>query len=538
MNRHWHLTRKNLSLAATGLALVSWYTTAHGLLEFVFHNWWQAAIISGAIQITLFILNLKLISYIKNNRWGVLPLWIACLTASCTFSYVYISSAIYNDSLYYSDADRVIEEKITEMSLQVNEYISNNITYNKNIMEQYCSTLADLNIAYISSSDASAILDGYINLLKSNDLHKMKDPTMMQSIQLLENVIQVFPADYSDQDIQSAINNISSIKKYFNDYLSVTDKLREDEFQMWQKINKRLEQYPHFQDPEFIELQQQNTERGEYINSLDSKIVYIKTAINTTNNSIEGLKREQQNNSGNKITSAKQNLLLEMNKDSPDLDRIEFYANQIYEAIISQNISNESFEIKDYYKFKNAVSQYRTFQGLKSEIENSIESLDNPRIGFTLNETNIHDESELHTWKNNWYEILHNLKNIIRSCPLPNELTTIPDDADVTESIQLIVYPFDEFSSETMITTISEIERSYLADLNIIEKTLNLLVTKYKYMAWFSLFSAILLDLIGTLIGIFLYYNNSNVRKAQNTQPNLDKPENIVSGGIPDPSVS
>lgn len=338
----------------------------------------------------------------------------------------------------------------------------------------------------------------------------------------------MFPANYSDQDIQSALNNINSINNYFDDLLTVTEKSRGDEFQMWQEINHRLEQYPHFQDPEFIELQQQNTERGNYINSLDSKIIYIKTAISTTNNSIKSLKREQQNNSSNKISSAKQNLLLEMNKDKPNLNQIEIYANQIYEAIISQNISSKSFDIKDYYNFKNAVSQYRTFQRLKSDIESFLISLENPRISFTLDETNIHDESELHTWKNNWYEILNNLKNIIRSCPLPSELSITPEESDVAKSNQLTAYPFDDFSSEAMITTISEIERAYLADLNIIEKTLDLLASKYKYMAWFSLIFAILLDLIGALIGIFLYYNKTNAKKTQNIQPNSNKPDNII----------
>lgn len=541
MNKHLKLTRKNLSLAATGLALVSWYTTAHGLYEFVFQNWWQAAIISGAIQITLFILNLKLIHYIKNNIWGVLFLWIICITASSTFSYVYISSVIYNDSLYYSDADRIIEEQITDLSLQINEYISNNIAYNKDFMEKYCSTLTDLNITYQSTSDVTRILNEYLNLLKNNDLYKTNEPTISQSVQLLQNIINKPNQHYSTQEIESSLNNISTIKNQLEDLLSTTQKSREDSFKMWKDTSDRLAQYPHFQDAEFIKLQSQNRERENDINNLDTKIIHIKNALNITNNYTKSIKNELQNNSKIKLTSAKQNLLLEMNKDTPNLEQIEFNANIIYEIIISQNIASEDFELKDYYSFKNAVQQYKDFHKLNLDMENILKSLEIPRIDFTLNGTDISTTEELHNWRNSWYKLLNELKNIIRNCPIQNELTLAADTPNGTENIKLlpsVMLPNKNFKRESFINTISEIERAYLANLNIIEKSLNLLTSKYKYMARFSLVSAILLDLIGGLMGIFLYYNNMHTNTPQNVSPNTNTKEPAQLENNINPSLS
>lgn len=270
-----------------------------------------------------------------------------------------------------------------------------------------------------------------------------------------------------------------------------------------------MAQYPRFQDSEFIKLQQQNTERGNYIDGLTDKINYISTAINTTNNCIKSLKNEQQHNGINKVISIRQNLLMEMNKDAPDLEKIEFYANQIYEAIIGQDISSESAQIKDYYNFRNAVSQYKAFQALKSDIENTLKSLKVSRIDFTLNNANTDNKIALSAWKSNWHNILNELKNIIRSCPLPNELILTSDTSDESEPTkpnQSAMQTYDDFKREKLITSISEIEHAYLTDLNIIEKSLHLLSSKYKYMAWFSFAAAILLDLLGALMGIALHW--------------------------------
>lgn len=174
-------------------------------------------------------------------------------------------------------------------------------------------------------------------------------------------------------------------------------------------------------------------------------------------------------------------------------------------------------------------------------MENILKSLEIPRIDFTLNGTDISTTEELHNWRNSWYKLLNELKNIIRNCPIQNELTLAADTPNGTENIKLlpsVMLPNKNFKRESFINTISEIERAYLANLNIIEKSLNLLTSKYKYMARFSLVSAILLDLIGGLMGIFLYYNNMHTNTPQNVSPNTNTKEPAQLENNINPSLS
>ena len=51
--------RKLFASAALGTAVISWLATATGLNHFVFHTYWQALILSGAIQGPLFALSTR-----------------------------------------------------------------------------------------------------------------------------------------------------------------------------------------------------------------------------------------------------------------------------------------------------------------------------------------------------------------------------------------------------------------------------------------------------------------------------------------------
>ena len=55
-------------------------------------------------------------------------------------------------------------------------------------------------------------------------------------------------------------------------------------------------------------------------------------------------------------------------------------------------------------------------------------------------------------------------------------------------------------------------------------------------MAWFSLISAILLDLTGTLIGIFLYYNNAKINRSDSSQRDDTRASSL--NGTAEPSLS
>lgn len=221
-----------------------------------------------------------------------------------------------------------------------------------------------------------------------------------------------------------------------------------------------------------------------------------------------------------------------MNKDKPDETTIKNCLNTIYDAIIQQNSSEGSIEINNYYTFKNTVLQYLKFLELQTDINMIMDSLKNSHLTGQ-------DNKLINDWKNDWYKILNNLRDVIQSCPTSDILTLEGSSTNESENIWLkdnTLPSANNFKREKMLTYISEIERKYLSDMNAIERSLNLLISKYKYMAWFSLISAILLDLTGTLIGIFLYYNNAKINRSDSSQRDDTRASSL--NGTAEPSLS
>ena len=129
--------RKLLVTCSLALAMVSFYATAQGLHEYVFTQMWQALLVSAAIQTALFILNLKLIYFFTLNPRIVLILWATMLVSSSLFSFVFISNEIYNTSLYYSDAERIMDEFTIKKCYQYQNYLDNYLIYTKEAMDAY-----------------------------------------------------------------------------------------------------------------------------------------------------------------------------------------------------------------------------------------------------------------------------------------------------------------------------------------------------------------------------------------------------------------
>lgn len=60
--------RRLLASSALSAAIISWIATAQGLHTYVFSYYWQAAIISAAIQGTLFAFSIKAIPLMKKLK--------------------------------------------------------------------------------------------------------------------------------------------------------------------------------------------------------------------------------------------------------------------------------------------------------------------------------------------------------------------------------------------------------------------------------------------------------------------------------------
>lgn len=491
--------KKYLSLAATGLSLVSFYTTAQGLHDFVFHETWQAFIISGAIQISLFIMNLKLAYFFETKGWISIALWFLTITASVTFSYVYIANEIYEDNLYYSDVHRIMDEEVMKMSLELETYMTFYRDYAEDIIEEYCS---DLTVGDLQGDKASGTVNdneskayNYLQEceddLKRTKLFEEGDGVFMHAVQALREASDSLPENYLSDDIEIVSISLTEIKNNLEGYSGKLEKAKEKSMERWLEVNERLKQYPNFKDVEFQSLQEQNNTTEAEIKALEEKLIEVGTAISSVEACIEKLAFEKQQNVVNKVTAARISLLLEMNQEVLNPKEMQMYMDQIYGVLIQENTSVNQQRIEDYYLFKEALEVYGKLRDLQEEKEEIIGLLDNIRVSVSGEKRAGYDftqKDDLECWKTQWHECLNKMRFIIRQCPIMKENNTV-----IT------------LEREELLNDVSAMERAYLDNVNKMEKAGNLLGSKYRSMALFALVAAIFLDGLGAMLGVFLY---------------------------------
>lgn len=532
MNKQWPVVRKYLSLAAVGLSVVSFYTTAQGLYEFVFHEMWQALLISGAVQISLFVLNLKLFYFFKKKWWVAVTLWILTITASSTFSYVYIANEIYNDSLYYSDVNRIMDEKVTNLSFQLKDHIDASTAYVKETMNAYCSTLsvpADTSVTS-PSKPVKDLIANCTSSLKTAALFSGTDTVFRQCVKLMEDAVAMLPDSYTDAQIGSTIASVEMAGTNLLKLKTNTESKVTSAKTRWTDINERLKQYKNFRDPEFQKLQDQNNEIEAEIKELEDNLIEIDTAISSTSLCIQKLTAEKDSNIANRMTASRENLLLEVNKETPDTQVIETSLNDIYGLLIRQGYAGDSSQINNYFNFKQAVSSYKKLIQMADENQAVLAALDLSRVNATGAENtgvivNAKNPDSLSQWKTGWHQQLNQLRAIVRDCPLPESTLIVAKDLsgnNVPINRENTLLPIDR---ESIIDTISSMERSYLEDLNKMEKAGNLLFSKYKGMARFSLAAAVFLDLVSAMIGAFLYFNKPDKKTGEKKTQPVTKPD-------------
>ncbi len=127
-----------LQFAVVFLALVSFFTTANGMKEYIFQdNGVIAYMASAAIQGILLALSMNLPGYLRgiwNSGWNGFFRFLMCLLAvlltgvaifcSSWFSYVYIAEVIHRDS-WDTDSELLVQQTYREELYNAQEYAHN-----------------------------------------------------------------------------------------------------------------------------------------------------------------------------------------------------------------------------------------------------------------------------------------------------------------------------------------------------------------------------------------------------------------------------
>ena len=472
--------RKLLVTCSLALAMVSFYATAQGLHEYVFTQMWQALLVSAAIQTALFILNLKLIYFFTLNPRFVLILWATMLISSSLFSFVFISNEIYNTSLYYSDAERIMDEFTIKKCYQYQNYLDNYLIYTKEAMDAYCS------VPFVSHSSES-----------NTEITKILDDckTDISSFTFSSNCAAFH---------RSLLKNLDSIKSSLPSSYNIRSKEA-----VWNNINLRLSQYRNFNDQAFIDLQNDNNKRDTEINSMKAEATQLDSVISALQTCINKVTAHKMNNTENTMESYRHDLMVEINKDAPDGDILDTITSDMFTLLLKEGFTSSSYEMTNYFSFKNSLSVRKEILECQDKTDAIIHMLDNKRqdknaFMFT-SKADENTEKQIESWKQLWYGQTNELRELVKSLPLPQDLIIYSSDAE-NGTVTLnpgINLPEPDRTDE--IDDISALERRYLANLNPLEKALNLLHTKYNTMALFSAAAAAVLDISSALMGAFVY---------------------------------
>lgn len=519
--------RKMLSTAALSVALISWYTTANGLHQYVFDNTWQAYIISAALQGVLFSLSIKgipiLLQFKIAKKIFLILVWGCLLGASSIFSYVYISKDVYSDRLLQEDVHRIFSTYCLSQNYWLSDQADKLLNGSSddrggiiNDMNSYIQTLASLE-------------DG-VNLSEGNNdkkIEKIKKSILPYAYihnehngKIQKNAIIKECIDTSD--LVSKLNIILN-QKYVEQAMSDAKVESDTLIEAIETRKTRKES----------EKKSKEKERGEYQERL-------KTFSNTDSNAYKDTKRQLENvikeiNKIEKITSALEeelskvnrvlnvldsvdksmasflynevlNIRSKMNKKEIDVKAVRKSAESLYDILLenSATIAASDSRLTKYPDFKSNLSKYASVVKAKKLINVEIKSLYNlesiDKLNFEFSDagqktasTGSNADNDITTsedgWKNYWQAHLNSLKKSAKKMQAGGLDTEL-----ITELLE----------------TIENYERLYLSDLNDFELAWELLFgsnPKHPYTALlkFSFIFSFGIDTFSVFISCLLY---------------------------------
>lgn len=489
--------RDILKTAALSASLISWYTTANGLHEYVFGNLWMAYVVSAALQGALFALSIRGISLFfgfkfKLKRVGLLVIWACLLISSSIFSYVYISRDVYTDQLLLEDAQRVFrEECLTEnyhLRSSTDQLLSGSES-GKNIlqeMDRYVNNLAVLeNGVDLSEDGSNQKLSGLrarlLPYAYNNNDSMEKIQNCVDTSNLIGYIDKILTGQFTAQDIEDT--------KIFAEKLDAN-------------ILERKKGEERVQDMKTTNLTDYQTRLGTFMNTndpdyqrLNQEVSDLETDIEVISSTISALVDEQliieevpvvlqsvNNSMSVSLYNSVREIRVAMNQEKIDTELVKQLVEEIYDTLLENNsrITATDVRLAGYSSFKSNLEKYAAVIEAQQWIDDELQSLYNLKSIAELNQEG--DKA----WSDYWQTHLNALKQSAQ---------------------RLQAGGLDEEIISSLITKLERIERLYLSDLNDFERAWGLLFGSHPYKALlrFSFYFSFGIDLFSVFMSTLLY---------------------------------
>lgn len=482
-----------LTTAAVSLAIVSCIATASGLSQYVFDKgkYWQALIISTAIQGTLFTLSIKgpalIMRKTGRTKWlraiFVILVWFIAMVASFLFSYVYISSTAYSHTLLMQDAHSILSKDCLALNFELDADAKNTMDSLQGSMNSYITTLSTVGSARAEESEKldqtkQDTIQGVIdNLPEQSDaigslLNKLGDGTLTNDERdiLLEGIKQLLKDNNSIYEDKTAARS--------NAYDALSD------------IQQRLASFMNTNSPVYQGLIDQQSETNKIITELSHDIGSLEEERRALNEAYL-LLADDNSNLKTRLDASVLALrkffnALDENSNMQDLLKI---SSEIYNVLIENNVSENDPRLEKYAQFKIDVKNYEyaakayiTLEKERSELNKVYEETLDP-AGARLENTAF---SEVE-WKTYWVSRLNQLEIVIGQLEEINSL--------------------DNEYAKSQIEQLASRKRLYLSDLNDLDRAFSLLFQEHEHknIIFFSIGFAVFIDLFAFFIGWLLF---------------------------------
>ena len=491
-----------LTTAALALALVSWLATANGLSRYVFTGkaYWQAVIISMAIQGALFALSIKGPTLILSNGRGnrayrvfrvifVFFIWIVAMVASFTFSYVYISSYVYPNTLLMQDAQGILSADSLSKCYELRAINDGALEGRQEDMDAYITYLA-------ASGESAGSLTGesdeeLLGIIQS--LGDFDDTELICNL-LGQMVDGSITSDYREVLADSINALLEATAEVRNNRLEDLDNLRSN----YNSNATRLASFRNTNDETYLDLLKKQDDLDSQMKVLNAEIASLekeKSILSQASTAVQLSERSLESTLDTKVKELRE-LMNEIDIHA-DTEAILKCAGEIYDTLIENNVSSGDSRLAKYPEFKTSVKNFAALTAVSSAINAEINALTDTNnsvsnIPYSISEADGIDA----TWSAYWSQRLTAIQDIIERMIEGGAFTAVGED-EITIT-----------TATEMIKQLTAYRRMYLSDLNDFERATSLLSKdhEYKTLLYFSGGFAIFLDFFAFLIGWLIYF--------------------------------
>lgn len=496
--RESNATISVLSSAGLATALISWVATAQGLQKYVFTEWWQAFVISGAIQSSLFTCNIKGPFILKRLRWygkiAFLLFYLLVLGASSTFSFVYIESVAYPDELFRDDANRILVDDC----LRIDYMMSNSVEQHmKNIIKEINEYITILSTA---TEDGGTDKPDYTSL--KQEIEKL-DPN--EDITLISAINKILNYDYNTTDLDNVRTAINTTRKNLEEKKETSlNEINGMKEQYITEVN-RLGTFKQDANGNNQAYMDANTNANGTYDKMDEEMDKITVlqdklaVVDAISNQIDYIEKGLDFN----LKESTRMIRKLMNELEFKENSLSIKVSDIYNTLIENGVQSSDPRLEKYSIFKENVRTYEKLRSVSTSIENEINVLYAvyAKMDFEKNEESQEKEEksisvkqEYVEWRREWKKRFEKIRKNLKDIPF-FELQSDGSDNTI------------EASKTGVLKFISEKERLYVSDMVDFEKAWRLLFFshEYKLMVIFSAVSAVFLDIFSAVMGILIY---------------------------------